>query len=134
MVLLQNRDTEVQTALTGKSNKLLEFFIIVHFYIQPQEGAVHFLTALQASLCPPFCSEKISQEGQVMMKFVSVLLLEHLEISALVYLIKMRLKVLAETHIRVEADDFSRVQLTFTVQVGNKYTFLHMEEAESTHL
>lgn len=69
-----------------------------------------------------------------MMKFVSVLLLEHLEISALVYLIKMRLKVLAETHIRVEADDFSRVQLTFTVQVGNKYTFLHMEEAESTHL
>lgn len=57
-----------------------------------------------------------------MMKCVSVLLPEHLEIPALVRLIKPGLKALAETgqHARVETDDFSGVQLTFTVQVGNE--------------
>lgn len=59
-----------------------------------------------------------------MMKCVSVLLPEHLQIPALVPLIKQPgLKAFGETRPRVgvETDDFSGVQLTFTVQVGNEY-------------
>lgn len=57
------------------------------------------------------------------MKCVSVLLPKHVEIPALVRLVKLGLEVLAETglHIRVEANDFSGVQLTFTVQVDDEY-------------
>lgn len=123
VVLLQNRNAVVQPTLIGKVNKLLQIFIVSQFYVQPQEGAVHLLTALQALLRLPDCSEKISQEAQVMMKCVSVLSPEHLEIPALVHLIKPGLKVLAEArqHVRVEPDDFSGVQLTFAAQVGNEY-------------
>lgn len=55
-----------------------------------------------------------------MMKCVSVLVPEDLEISGLAHLIKLRLKALVETwpQVGVETDDFSGVQLTFTVQVG----------------
>lgn len=110
----------VQLALIGKCHKLLQIFSVSQFYIQPQEGAVHLLIALQALLSTPNCSEKISQEAQVMMKCASVFLPENLKVLALVHLIKPRLKVLAETrlHVGVETDDFSGVQLTFTVQVG----------------
>lgn len=113
----------VQPAHIGRCNKLLQIFTLSQFYVQPQEGAVHLLTALQALLHLPDYSEEVSQEGQVMMKLVPVVLAEHLEIPAPVYLIKLGFKVLAEARLRVrkEADDFSGVQLTGTVQVGNEY-------------
>lgn len=119
-MLLQNRNTVAQRALIRKCRKLLQVFSVSQFYVQPQEGAVHLLTALQASLCPPDSSEKLSQEAQVMMKCAPVLLAEHLEIPALVHLIKLGLKVLAETglHAGVEPDDFSWVQLTCSVSSG----------------
>ncbi len=122
-MLLQNGNTEVQAAFIRRFYKLLQIFCILQFQIQPQEGAVHLHNALQALLHLPDCSEKISQETQVMMKCVYVLSPEHLEIPALVYLIKLGLKVPAETrlHVRVEIEDLSRVQLPFTVQVGNEY-------------
>lgn len=125
-MLLQNRNTVVQLALIGKCHQLLQVFSVSQFYVQPQEGAVHLLNALQALLTLPDCPEKISQEAQVMMKCVSVLLPEHLEISALVPPIKLGLKALAETrlHVGVETDDFSGVQLTFAVQVGKEYRFV----------
>lgn len=58
-----------------------------------------------------------------MIKCVSVVLPEHLKIPGLVRLIKLGLEVLAETrlHVRVDADDFSGVQLTCAVRVGNEY-------------
>lgn len=84
----------VEHASIGKCYKLLQIFGVTQFCIQPQEGAVHLHSALQALLSPADCSEKISQEDQVMMKCVSVLLPEHLEIPALVYFIKLGLKVL----------------------------------------
>lgn len=113
----------VQPALIRKRHKLLQIFSVSQFYVQPQEGAVHLLNALQALLRLPDCSEKISQEVQVMMKCVSVVLPEHLKIPGLPHLIKLGLKVLAKTrlHVRVEADDFSGVQLTCAVRVGNEY-------------
>lgn len=113
----------IQPAVIGKCQQLLQIFSVSQFCVQPQEGAVHLRSALQVLLCPPDRSEKISQEGQVMMKCVSVLSPEHLKIPALVLMIKPGLKVLTETrlHIRVEVDDFSGVQLTFTVKVSNEY-------------
>lgn len=122
-MLLQNRNTLRQAALIGKRHKLLQIFIVFQFYIQPQEGAVHLLNALQAFLSPLDCTEKISQEAQVMMKRVPVLLPDHLEVSGLVLLIKLGLKVLADTrlYVRVETDDFSGVKLPIAVQVGNEY-------------
>ena len=120
VVLLQNRDTVAQRALIRKGHKLLQVFTVSQFHVQPQEGAIHLLTALQALLCPPDCSEKLSQEAQVMMKCAPVLSAEHPEIPALVQLIKLGLKVLAETrlHVGVEADDFSWVQLACSVSSG----------------
>lgn len=98
----------------------MQIFSVSQFCIQPQEGAVHLFIALKALLSTPDCSQKISQEAQVMMKCASVFLPENLKILALVHLIKLRYKVLAETrlHVGVETDDFSGVQLTFTAQVG----------------
>lgn len=87
----------IQSALIGKCHQLLQIFSVSQFCVQPQEGAVHLRSALQVLLCPPDCTEKISQEGKVMMKCVLVLLPEHLEIPALVHLINLGLKVLAET-------------------------------------
>ena len=126
-MLLQNRNTVVQPALIRACHKLLQTLSVSQFNIQPQEGAVHLRNAMQALLRASHCSEELSQEGQVMMKCVSVLLPEHLQIPALVPLIKQPgLKAFGETRPRVgvETDDFSGVQLTFTVQVGNEYWFV----------
>lgn len=107
----------IQAALIGRRYKLLQVPSFSQFCIQPQEGAVHFFTAPQALLRPPDCPEKVSQEEQVMMKCVSVLLPEHLQFPALVCLIKLGFEALAQTrlYVRVKADDFSGVHLTFTV-------------------
>lgn len=122
-MLLQNRSTVLQLTPIGKCHKLLQIFSVCQFYVQPEEGAVHLLNAMQALLRFPDCSEKMSQEAQVMMKCVSVLLPQHLQIHALVRLIKPGLKVHTEArpHARVETDDFSGVQLTFAVQVRKEY-------------
>lgn len=127
VVLFQEKSTMVQVAPIGKCHKLLQISSVTQFCVQPQEGAVHLHTALQALLSPADCSEKISQEGQVVMKCVSVLSPQHLEVRALVHFIKLGLKVLTDTrlHVREEADDFSGVQLTFTVQVGIGYVRLY---------
>ena len=113
----------IQTALVWKCHKLLQIFSVSKFCVQPQEGAVYLCSAHHVLPRPPDSFEKIPKEGQVMMKCVSVLLPEYLEVPASRDSINLRLKVLAETrlHVRVEADDFSGVQLTFTVQVGNEY-------------
>ena len=90
VVLLQNRNTVVQLALIGGPYNLLQAFQVSQFHIQPQEGAVQLLNAPQALLSSPDSSEKISQEAQVTMKRLLVLLLEHLQVCAFVYLIKPR--------------------------------------------
>lgn len=107
-----------EAALIWKRYKLLQIFYVFQLYIQPQEGAIHLLTTHQALLGPPDSAEKISQEGEVMMKCASVLPPEHLEVSAVVYLIGPRLEALAEArlHVRVDVDEFSGVQPTFTKQ------------------
>lgn len=123
VVLLQNRNAVVQLTLIGRSHQLLQVLGVSQFHVQPQEGAIHLLTAAQALRSLLDRSEKISQETQVMTKRVSVLPPEHPQIRGLAHLIKPRLEVLAETRLNlgVEADDFSWVQLAFAVPIGGGY-------------
>lgn len=61
-----------------------------------------------------------------MMKCVPVVSADHLDVPALVQMIELGLKFLAETRLEVgvEADDFPRVQLTCTVRMGNEHWFV----------
>lgn len=122
-MLLQNRNAVIQLTLIGGSHQLLQVLGVSQFHVQPQEGAVHLLTAALALRSLPDRSEEISQETQVMMKRVSVLPPEQPQIRGLAHLIKPRLEVLAEARLNlgVEADDFSWVQLAFAVQIGGGY-------------
>lgn len=117
-VLHQNGNTEVQLAFVGRRNQPLQLFSVSKFHIQPQEGAVNLLDALQALLSVSDCPEKRFQEANVTRKQTSVFFPAWPEIIALVFWMKLRMKVYSKycLHARVQLDDFSRVQLTFTDQ------------------
>lgn len=62
VLLFQNRNTVVQSALIGKWNQLPQTLSVPQFRVQPQEGAVHLCSAPQVLLCASDSEEKISQE------------------------------------------------------------------------
>lgn len=117
-VLRQNGNAEVQLAFVGRRNKLLQISSVPQFHVQTQEGAVHLLEPLQALLSVPDCPEKRLQEANVTQIQTSVLFPASPEIIALVFWMKLRMKVYSQhwLHIRVQLDYFSWVQLTFTDQ------------------
>lgn len=96
----------------------MQIFSVSQFHIQTQKGAVNLLDALQALLCVSDCPEKRFQKANVRQKETSVFFPAWLEVIALVFGKKMRMKVSSKywLHARVELEDFSRVQLTFTDQ------------------
>lgn len=71
----------------------MQIFSVSQFHIQTQEGAVNLLDALQALLRVSDCPEKRFQKANVRQKQTPVVFPAWLEVIALVFGMKMRMKV-----------------------------------------
>lgn len=123
-MFLQNRDAVLQRARVGRLHELPQVPSVSQFHVQPQEGAVHLLAALEALRSLPRRHEKISEEAQVTAMRVRVRAPQRPQrLAGLVLLIVPRPEVTAEAgaNLGVEEDDFSGVQLASTVGFDKEY-------------